>query len=57
VSKEMVAKARPTVLREVVRKAANARWANSTPETLAAFIAMVNRARAAKRHARMKNAA
>jgi hypothetical protein len=57
IGKSQIAKVRPIVLQEAARKAANARWADSTPETRADFVARLNKARAAKRHARMTLAA
>jgi hypothetical protein len=52
-----IRQARPVILSRAARKAAHARWADTTPEQRAEFIAMLNRARAAKRHARMSEAA
>jgi len=60
VGKSAIKLVRPIVLRDAARKAAHARWRDSTPEARAAFVAMLNAARAAKRarrHARMKDAA
>jgi hypothetical protein len=57
IGKSQIAKVRPIVLQEAARRAANARWADSTPETRADFVARLNKARAAKRHARMRKAA
>jgi hypothetical protein len=54
VSKALLKRARPEVLRQQARKAAAARWANKSPAEKAAYVPMLNAARV---HARMKKAA
>jgi hypothetical protein len=51
VARLAIKRARPIVLTEVARKAATARWAGTTKWQRAAFVAMLNAARAAKRNA------
>jgi hypothetical protein len=49
VAKDLIARVRPAVLRQLASKAATARWARTTPETRRAIMQAVS---AARRHAR-----
>jgi hypothetical protein len=46
IGKELVARARPAVLRQLASKAATTRWSRTTPETRRAIMAAVTLARA-----------
>jgi hypothetical protein len=49
ISKVTIARCRPAVIEELTRKAAEIRWANTSPEERAAIVAAMNKARANKR--------
>jgi hypothetical protein len=46
IGKELIARARPAVLRQLASKAATTRWSRTTPETRRAIMAAVTMARA-----------
>jgi hypothetical protein len=52
IGQEQIRRCRPLVLAEAARRAANARWADSTPEDRQAVVARLNESRAAKRASR-----